>query len=122
MTNSELDAEALRRIQLLMDIPFEECHALTREFAVVTQRSGIYAFRHQQEGILYVGKAVNIRQRLRGGHKALGWAFIDRFDPDDVKIATVRLGYQAWLHALEIEARMIQALRPRYNIRIRQPE
>lgn len=122
MTDSELDAEALRLLQLLMDIPFEECHSLTREFATVTQRSGIYVFRHQKEGVLYVGKAVNIRQRLRGGHKALGWAFIDRLDPDHVKIATVRLGYQTWLQALEIEARMIQVLRPRYNIRIRQLE
>ena len=63
MTNSELDAEALRLLQLLMDLPFEECHALTRDFATVTQRSGIYAFRHHQEGSLYIGKAVNIRQR-----------------------------------------------------------
>ena len=122
MTNSELDAEALRLLQLLMDIPFEDCHSLTREFATVTQRSGIYIFRHHQEGVLYIGKAVNIRQRLRGGHKALGWAFIDRLEPDEVKVAAVRLGYQAWLNALEIEARMIQALRPRYNIRIRQQE
>jgi excinuclease UvrABC nuclease subunit len=122
MANSELDAEALRLLQLLMDLPFEECHALTREFATVTPRSGVYVFRHQQEGVLYIGKAVNIRQRLRGGHKALGWAFIDRLDPDEVKVAAVGLGYQAWLQALEIEARMIQALRPRYNIRIRQSE
>lgn len=120
MTNAELGAEAQRLLQILIDLPFEECYALTRKFGAVTQRSGIYAFRHQQEGVLYIRKAVNIRQRLRGGHKALGWAFIDRLNPDEVKIATVRWQYHAWLQSLELEARMIQALRPGYNIRIRQ--
>jgi len=121
MAESELEAEATRLLQILCECPFEECHALSREFATVPPRSGVYGFRHQQE-VLYIGKAVNVRQRLRGGHKALGWAFIDRLDPDAVRVATIPLGYQAWLDALELEARMIQKLRPRYNSIIRQSE
>lgn len=121
MTEAELEAEATRLLQILSQCPFQDCHVLSRDFATVSPRSGLYGFRQQQD-ILYIGKAVNVRQRLRGGHKALGWAFIDRLDPDTVRIATVPLGYQAWLDALELEARMIQKLRPRYNSRIRQLE
>ena len=122
LTNDFAMGEAQRLLEIFASSPFGECHSLTREFVTVPARPGIYAFRHQGEGILYIGKAVNIRQRLRGGHKALGWAFIDRLDPDDMRIAASVLGYQAWLQSLEIEVRMIQTLRPRYNSRIRLKE
>lgn len=122
LTNDFAMGEAQRLLESFTSIPFGDCHSLTREFVTVPVRPGIYVFRHQVEGILYIGKAVNIRQRLRGGHKALGWAFIDRLDPDDVRIAASVLGYQAWLQSLEIEVRMIQTLRPRYNSRIRLKE
>jgi excinuclease UvrABC nuclease subunit len=114
--------EAQRILEIFYSTPFNECHPLTREFSTLPARSGIYAFRHQAEGILYIGKAVNIRQRLRGGHKAFAWAFIDRLNPDDVRIVALALPYQSWLQALEIEALMIQIVKPCYNIRMRQEE
>ena len=122
LTNDFATEEARRLLEFFSSIPFRKCHQLTREFTTVPARPGIYTFRHLYDGILYIGKAVNIRQRLRGGHKALGWAFIERLDPDDVRIAASVLGYQSWLQSLEIEVRMIQTLRPRYNSRIRLKE
>jgi excinuclease UvrABC nuclease subunit len=113
--------EANRVLQLLTTTPFNDCCPLTREFADITPRPGIYAFRLQQE-ILYIGKSKNIRQRLKGGHKALGWAFIERLNPDAVRIATVTIGWDAWQRSLDIEARILQIARPRYNIQIRQED
>ncbi|OLP15406.1 hypothetical protein BST81_26575 [Leptolyngbya sp. 'hensonii'] len=117
-----IETEASRLLEIFATTSFLDCHPLTREFLTVPARPGIYGFRHMDEELLYIGKAGDIRQRLRGGHKALGWAFIDRLDPDAVRIVAVVLGYQAWLQSLEIEARMIQTVRPRYNSRIRQLE
>jgi GIY-YIG catalytic domain len=117
-----INAEATRLLSTLSNTPFSDCHPLTREFAEVTPRPGIYAFRHNQAGVLYIGKSKNIRQRLRGGHKALGWAFIDRFDPNDVRIATAIIGWDGLRYILDIEARMIRMVRPRYNVQIRQEE
>ncbi len=118
----DLQNEAARILEILSTTQFEDCHELTREFADVTPRPGIYAFRQRHEGILYIGKSRNVRQRLRGGHKALGWAFIDRYDPNDVRIVAVVLGWKAWQNCLDLEALMIQTIRPRYNIQIRQEE
>jgi excinuclease UvrABC nuclease subunit len=117
-----INTEAARLLSILGSTSFSDCHPLTREFADVTPRPGIYAFRHNQAGILYIGKSKNIRQRLRGGHKALGWAFIDRLDPNDVHIATVIMGWEALRYTLDIEARMIQTVRPRHNVQIRQED
>ena len=48
-------------LAILMSTPFEDCHQLTHEFGAVTPRPGIYAFRHRQRGMLYIGKSKNIR-------------------------------------------------------------
>ena len=117
-----IETEATRLLAVFATQPFLDCYPLTRGFEAVPARAGVYGFRYLDQELLYIGKACDIRQRLRGGHKALGWAFIDRLDPDAVRIVAVRLGYQAWNQSLDIEARMIQIARPRYNSRIRQME
>lgn len=117
-----IETEAIRILEIFTTTSFLDCHPLSRDFRAVPARPGIYGVRHIAQEILYIGKARDIRHRFRDGHKSLAWAFIDRLDPDDVRIITVVLGYQAWLQSLEIEARMIQLARPRYNSRIRQLE
>jgi excinuclease UvrABC nuclease subunit len=114
--------EADRLLDRLQTIPFERCHILTRKFETIPTRPGIYGFRHRRLGLLYIGKATNIQRRFRNGHKALGWAFVDRLDPDDVRIAAVVTSHRAWGQVLDIEARMIQIERPSYNIVVRQQE
>ena len=86
--------EALRLLSMLSSTPFNDCAPLSRKFNELPPRPGICAFKHQDLGILYIGKSTNIRARLRGGHKALGWAFIDRMDPEDVRIAYTTLSFQ----------------------------
>jgi excinuclease UvrABC nuclease subunit len=109
--------EALRLLSLLMNASFDDCAPLTRKFNELPPRPGIYAFKHRTLGILYIGKSANIRARLRGGHKALGWAFIDRMDPDDVRIACITLGYQWNRVSYQLEQVMIRRIQPPYSDR-----
>ena len=114
-----LKAEAQRFLELLDNAPFIQCYPLTRDFEAVPTSPGFYAFRHRMEGILYIGIATNLRRRFRNGHKALAWAFIDRLDPDDVRIAAVGIDRQTAQQVEYIETLMIQSARPRYNSRIK---
>jgi excinuclease UvrABC nuclease subunit len=121
VTNSFVQTEAARILDQFSTMPFEQAHPLSRNFAPLPLRTGLYGFRHQTLGILYIGKAANIQRRIRNGHKALAWAFIDRLNPDEVKIvAEVLRGNQARQSLLDIEATMIQIARPSYNIVVRQ--
>ena len=117
-----IETEASKLVEIFTTTPVLECRPLTRDFQTVPARNGIYGLRYVDQELLYIDKAGDIRKRFRGGHKALAWAFIDRLDPDAVRIISVVLGFSAWRQALEIEARMIQIVRPRYSSRIRQLE
>jgi excinuclease UvrABC nuclease subunit len=117
--SDELRADAQTILETLATYPFEHCYPLSRDFAVVPSNPGFYAFRHRLEGILYLGLATNLRRRFRNGHKALSWAFIDRFDPDDVRIAAVGMGRRTFQQVEQIEILMIQSARPRYNTRMK---
>lgn len=117
-----LKEEAIRLLDILRTTPFSHCYPLSRKFQELPNRTGIYAIKHRFQGILYIGKSGNVRSRLRGGHKALGWAFIDRLDPDDVRIAVVRLSFE-WIRlSLQLEGIMLREVRPPYNDRIAQED
>lgn len=51
--------------------------------------------------------------------KALSWAFVDRLNPDDVRIAAVEMGQRTPQEVEYIETRMIQSARPSYNTRMK---
>lgn len=113
-----INAEALRILKLLVQMPFDDCCPLTREFDDLPPSPGIYAVKHRTQGILYVGKSGSVKGRFKGGHKALGWAFMDRFNPDDVRIAVVTLSLQ-WIRlSLQLEQAIIRQLLPPYNVRV----
>jgi hypothetical protein len=109
--------EALRLLNLLRNAPFEDGAPLSRQFKELPARPGIYAVKHRSLGILYIGRSTNIRARLRGGHKALGWAFIDRLDPDDVRVACTTLAFQWNRVSYELEQIMIKRVQPPYSDR-----
>jgi excinuclease UvrABC nuclease subunit len=93
--------------------------SLSREFADIPARAGLYAFRHSSEGLLYIGKAKNLRDRLRGGHKAFLWGWLDRYNPEDVRIAFVTLNqWQKPGLLYELETLILQASNPPYNVKI----
>jgi len=111
--------EARQILNTLAFTPFEQCQPLTRTFEEIPARVGLYAFRHSYEGLLYIGKAKNLRDRLRGGHKAFLWGWLDLYDPDDVRIAFVTLNnWQKPGLLYELETLILQATHPPYNVKI----
>lgn len=114
-----IQQEARQILDQLAFMPFEQCQALSRDFDNIPGRVGLYAFRHRTEELLYIGKAKNLRDRLRGGHKAFLWGWLDRYDPDDVRIAFVTISqwHKPGL-SYELETLILQAARPPYNVKI----
>jgi hypothetical protein len=115
----DIKAEAKAILDALVFTPFENCQPLSREFENVPTRLGLYAFRHRFDGLLYVGKAKSLRDRLRGGHKAFLWGWLDGYDPDDVRIATVVINqWQRPGLSYQLETLILQATNPPYNAKI----
>lgn len=122
MPEDTLTAEATQILKQLASQPFDQCYPLLKNLTALPKRPGIYAIRHQEQGILYIGKSLNIYQRFMDGHKALYCCYIDRFAPETIRIAIVLLTDEQRQRALDLEARMIQITKPRYNSVIRQRE
>lgn len=116
---SELRTQALRILDAIAFIAFEQCQPLSREFANIPARPGIYAIRHKTEGLLYIGKTKSLRGRFSGGHKAFLWAWLDKYSDEDVRIAVQVISY--WGNPallLELEAILLRATEPPYNAQI----
>jgi hypothetical protein len=88
-------AEAI--LDYLVSVPFEDCIAVSKEFRELPMSAGIYAVRHRSLGILYIGKTRLLRDRFRGGHKALLWAFIEELRAGDTRIVFRSLDFDEWI-------------------------
>jgi len=114
--DSELKAQAHTVLDAIAFTPFEQCQPLSRKFANIPARPGIYAIRHKTEGLLYIGKTKSLRGRFSGGHKAFLWAWLDRYGDGDVRIAFQSIPH--WRNPallLELEAIILRATEPPYN-------
>lgn len=117
--DSELQAQAQKILDAIAFVPFEQCQPLSRQFANIPARPGIYAIRHKTEGLLYIGKTKSLRGRFSGGHKAFLGAWLDKYNDEDVRIAVQTISY--WKNPallLELEAMLIRATEPPYNVQI----
>ena len=115
----ELQDQARNILDAIAFTPFEQCQPLSREFVSLPARPGIYAIRHKIDRLLYVGKTKSLRGRFSGGHKAFLWAWLDKYDDEDVRIATQVISY--WHNPallLELEAIILSATEPPYNAQI----
>jgi excinuclease UvrABC nuclease subunit len=111
------EAEAI--LSYLMSIAFEDCVALSKEFRELPMSAGIYAVKHRSLGVLYIGKTRLLRDRFRGGHKALLWAFIEELQAVDTRITFYALEFEQWIAlSSALESLIIQAIDPPYNVRI----
>jgi len=114
-----IEQEALQILDSLAFTPFEQCHPLSRDFKTIPAGVGLYACRHRLEGLLYIGKAKSLRDRLRGGHKAFLWSWLDCYHPDDVRIAFITLNqWQKPGLLYQLETLILQATNPPYNVKI----
>lgn len=113
---NEVEAQATEMLQTLLSVPFESCASISREFRDLPLSPGLYAVRHQENGLLYLGKAKKLRERFRGGHKACTWSWLDDYDHRDVAIAFVPLSMVDVLKlGDELESILIHATQPPYN-------
>lgn len=92
----EIEALAQTVLEHLLNLPFPECTAISRTFADLTTKPGIYAVRHRHDGLLYVGKAQDIKERFKGGHKSLTWSWLADYDHRDVAISAYTLDFMQW--------------------------
>jgi excinuclease UvrABC nuclease subunit len=121
------DSDTRQQAKLILDrlafTPFDRCQFLSRDFVDVPARPGLYAFRHRDLGLLYIGKSKSLRDRLRGGHKAFLWSWLDEYDHRQVRIATFVLGFSANpALSYELETLILQATKPPYNVKIPRDE
>jgi excinuclease UvrABC nuclease subunit len=115
----DIEVQAQEILAILMALPFAECVPITKSFAELTTQPGIYAVRHRIKGLLYVGKTQDFKERFRGGHKALTWAWIEDYDHRDVGIATYAIDFIQWRRlSSELERLILQISEPPYNARI----
>ena len=89
MTNVRQQAQNI--LDHLAFMSFEQCLEVDRQFNHLPSRPGIYAIRHQTEGLLYLGKTNDLGTRFNGGHKAFTWSWLDLYKPTDVRIAIVAI-------------------------------
>ncbi len=117
--DSKLQIQAQNILNAIAFTPFEQCQPLNREFDSIPTRPGIYAIRHRTNGLLYIGKTKSLRGRFSGGHKAFLWAWFDKYNDEDVRIAVQPISY--WENPallLELEAIILRATEPPYNVQI----
>lgn len=117
--NSEVQTQARRILDAIAFTPFEQCQPLSRQFDNIPVRPGIYAIRHRTDGLLYIGKTKSLRGRFSGGHKAFLWAWLDKYSDEDVRIVVQVISY--WGNPallLELEAIILRATEPPYNVQI----
>lgn len=106
-------------LDYLVSVPFEDCIPVSKEFRELPMSAGIYAVRHRSLGILYIGKTRLLRDRFRGSHKAMLWAFIEELRVGDIGIVFRSLNFDEWIElSSELESLIIQAVNPPYNVRI----
>jgi excinuclease UvrABC nuclease subunit len=117
--NSEIQAPTQKILDTIALTPFEQCQPLNRDFSKIPARPGIYAIRYKTDGLLYIGKTKSLRGRFMGGHKAFLWAWLDKYNDEDVRIAIQPISY--WKNPallLELEAIILRATEPPYNVKI----
>jgi GIY-YIG catalytic domain len=116
---TEIEIQAREILNYLVQVPFSECIPISRDLARLTTKPGIYAIRHRLEGLLYIGKAQDIKERFRGGHKAITWSWLKDYDHRDVAIAIREIDFRQWRTlSSDLEGIILVWSKPPFNIRI----
>jgi excinuclease UvrABC nuclease subunit len=86
------------------------------ELKKLPQRSGVYIMRDEDDTVIYVGKAINLRNRVR--------SYFQAGNADDPKIRGIRFYIRAFeyivtdteVEALILENNLIKRHMPRFNV------
>lgn len=99
--------------------PINLSEGLIRDLAGIPTQPGCYFFKDEEGQILYVGKAVNLRSRVRSYFRksARHGPRIERLTFKTKQIETIVT--ESELEALVLECNLIKQHRPPYNVRLR---
>ncbi len=90
-------------------------HSLTK----LPSQSGVYIFRDQQDKVLYIGKAINLKNRVQSYFQK-GFELGPKTTAMVEKIAKIEhIVVESELEALLLEIDLIKRLKPKYNVRWR---
>ncbi len=103
-----------------LELPPQDVDRLSETLALLPSSPGVYIFRAADKSVLYVGKAVSLRSRVRS-YFQLGSsdtrAFIPRLAEEVADIET--LVARSEREAMLLENNLIKELQPRYNVKLR---
>ena len=85
---------------------------------VLPTRPGVYLYRDARGTVIYVGKAVNLRNRVRSYFHASA-----EQTPKTLRLLSELADLEVWptdteLEALLLECNLIKRYRPKYNVRL----
>ncbi len=93
---------------------------LSKQLALVPDSSGVYIFKDEAGDIIYIGKAVSLRSRVRSYWNDTSWRERPKLAvmiPKVVEIATILTNSEK--EALLLEATLIRQHMPRYNVSLK---
>src|ERR1700742_1650672 len=93
---------------------------LAKQLAAVPDSSGVYIFKDQSGDTIYIGKAVNLRSRVRSYWSETSWYERPKLAvmiPKVASISTILTNSEK--EALLLEATMIRQHMPRYNVALK---
>ena len=102
-------------VQSFHRIQFQDCYEGTPNGHNLPRVPGLYAFKHQDGRILYVGKSTNVRNRFRDGHDVFVKLFFAGYLPLEVRIVVVPMTGNDLPYLEVVEAMIIFALTPEFN-------
>ncbi len=117
-TKAQINQEAEKAIKLFQKADFASGIPVAPKIGELTHQTGVYAIKHRDWSILYVGKANSFRTRFQSGHDALLRILLGGTNPADVYIVLYPLRGRAVEYILEIEKLVIFALLPIHNKRV----
>jgi hypothetical protein len=102
----------------------EQTINFTKEIKCAPDKPGVYIFRDKNETVIYVGKAVNLRNRLRSYFQpsSTNEKSFDRNKVLSIQVMAKSFEYivtETELEALILECNLIKENMPRYNVRLK---
>jgi GIY-YIG catalytic domain len=117
-TKAQIEQEIAKIVRLFQKADFESGIPVAPTIAQLTQQTGVYAIKHRDLSVLYVGKANNFRTRFQSGHDALLKILLSGTNPVDIYIVLYPLRGRWVEYILELEKLVIFSLTPSYNKRV----
>jgi hypothetical protein len=117
-TTAKIKQEVLKIARLFQRTDFESGIPVAPKITELTHQTGVYAIKHRDLSVLYVGKANSFRTRFQSGHDALLRILLSGTNPADVYIVPYPLRGRFVEYIMELEKLVIFELTPSYNKRV----